>query len=451
MLKFDDLVFGNSVNDFDRIDSGVKARNISPEEPSINIFKVGIGIGIGTGGDFDPTKDIRMIDPDEPSTDDDDNESPAPSEPTSPSTPSTPKTGGGTETPVDNNAGDDKDKNTEDMPIVPEPANPSAPGSTGNSGCEDETAPADDDKKEDETSIPNEPAAPTTSGNNGARKKTPIIENIAPEELDKKENIGNNIIVVESLKTHRKELVDTDAQVAAMMFGGNTALQKGFMRESLVAEECGCEVVNKKAKTWEKIHSLMLEISRDNFQKQKVIVLDPGHGGTSSGAAFGNLVEKDINLSITKKVANKLKDSEYDVVLTRVFDNSVDLKTRYTLANDLDTDLFVSIHTNSINPFKSGMSIIVPKKNPQNFAGMMAAKKIMKYAVETHLPIYTDQKAIKTDDRGLAVLNGCNKTSALVEVAYIYSDRKLLDTQEGLDSIASAIANGIIEYFGDNK
>ena len=292
MLKFDDLVFGNSVNDFNRIDSGVKATSISPEEPSMSIFKV--GIGTGTGGDFDPTKDIGIIDPDEPSTDDDDNETPAPSEPTSPSTPSTPKTGGGTETPVDNNAGDDKDKNTEDMPIVPEPANPSAPGSTGNSGGEDETAPADDDKKKDETTIPNEPA---TSGNNGTRKKTPIIENIAPEELDKKENIGNNVIVVESLKTHSKKLVDTDAQVAAMMFGGNTALQKGFMRESLVPEN---ELVAKTDET---------TVVAPVYFKQTIFTTDKGFGEKfADHACFATSILNELSEEYTITTGKKLTE-----------------------------------------------------------------------------------------------------------------------------------------------
>jgi N-acetylmuramoyl-L-alanine amidase len=79
------------------------------------------------------------------------------------------------------------------------------------------------------------------------------------------------------------------------------------------------------------------------------IVLDPGHGGKDPGAiGAGGIAEKDIVLSIAKKLAAKLrKDLRVDVVLTRKDDRFVALEDRTALANAENADLFISLHMNA--------------------------------------------------------------------------------------------------------
>jgi N-acetylmuramoyl-L-alanine amidase len=79
------------------------------------------------------------------------------------------------------------------------------------------------------------------------------------------------------------------------------------------------------------------------------IVLDPGHGGKDPGAiGAGGIAEKDIVLSIAKKLAAKLrKDLRVDVVLTRKDDRFVALEDRTALANAENADLFISLHVNA--------------------------------------------------------------------------------------------------------
>jgi N-acetylmuramoyl-L-alanine amidase len=79
------------------------------------------------------------------------------------------------------------------------------------------------------------------------------------------------------------------------------------------------------------------------------IVLDPGHGGKDPGAiGAGGIAEKDIVLSIAKKLAAKLKkDLRVDVVLTRKDDRFVALEDRTALANGENADLFISLHMNA--------------------------------------------------------------------------------------------------------
>jgi N-acetylmuramoyl-L-alanine amidase len=79
------------------------------------------------------------------------------------------------------------------------------------------------------------------------------------------------------------------------------------------------------------------------------IVLDPGHGGSDPGATgVGGILEKDIVLSVAKKLARKLKaDMGIEVVLTRTDDRFVPLEARTAIANAENADLFISLHTNA--------------------------------------------------------------------------------------------------------
>jgi N-acetylmuramoyl-L-alanine amidase len=79
------------------------------------------------------------------------------------------------------------------------------------------------------------------------------------------------------------------------------------------------------------------------------IVIDPGHGGKDPGAVgVGGIMEKDLVLSIAKKLALKLKNEMgIQVVLTRNDDRFVALEDRTYRANAEDADLFISLHTNA--------------------------------------------------------------------------------------------------------
>lgn len=80
------------------------------------------------------------------------------------------------------------------------------------------------------------------------------------------------------------------------------------------------------------------------------IVIDPGHGGTAPGAiGRSGVMEKQLTLDISKRLAENLRRSGFDVVLTREDDDSIDLERRPLMATELEADLFVSVHINSSN------------------------------------------------------------------------------------------------------
>lgn len=88
----------------------------------------------------------------------------------------------------------------------------------------------------------------------------------------------------------------------------------------------------------------------------QTILIDPGHGGEDCGAKSflkragkprEKICEKDVALSIAKKIQKNLADTSYQVFLTRSIDREVSLEERARLADVLKADLFISVHINA--------------------------------------------------------------------------------------------------------
>lgn len=81
----------------------------------------------------------------------------------------------------------------------------------------------------------------------------------------------------------------------------------------------------------------------------RVVVLDPGHGGSNAGAkgAVTGAYEKALTLELAKRVASRLHHRRIDARLTRTDDRTLTLRQRVDHANELAAELFVSIHANA--------------------------------------------------------------------------------------------------------
>lgn len=99
-------------------------------------------------------------------------------------------------------------------------------------------------------------------------------------------------------------------------------------------------------------------------RNEKLIVLDPGHGGWSSGAvpkdsngtALTQYKESVLNMQISQKLKAKLINAGYSVVMTREDDSYLSLDERAQVANNLYADIFISIHHDSLTKASSGTS-----------------------------------------------------------------------------------------------
>lgn len=185
-------------------------------------------------------------------------------------------------------------------------------------------------------------------------------------------------------------------------------------------------------------------------KKSKLIVLDPGHGGTEPGALGqldGNVViqEKELNLKISNKVLKILKDKGYNVIATRTTDTYVGLSTRAEIANSSNADLFVSIHNNSSETSEAQGTLTMyayddPKEN-QNISGKTIAAIMQKELV----------KGTGGYDRGLlknpqiVVIRKTKMPAILTECLFLSNSQDLSELlkESRLDSIAGHIAQGI--------
>jgi N-acetylmuramoyl-L-alanine amidase len=107
------------------------------------------------------------------------------------------------------------------------------------------------------------------------------------------------------------------------------------------------------------------------------IVVDAGHGGHDPGAIGPSRVrEKDVTLSIARRLAKKLRASGFEVVLTRSGDRYLALEERTAIANAARADLFVSVHANA-HPrrVRSGVETYYLNVTDDRYARRLAARE----------------------------------------------------------------------------
>ncbi|EQB86359.1 N-acetylmuramoyl-L-alanine amidase [Clostridium sp. BL8] len=171
------------------------------------------------------------------------------------------------------------------------------------------------------------------------------------------------------------------------------------------------------------------------------VFIDPGHGGSDPGAIGNGLNEKDVVLSISKKVGNILTLNGISVAYSRTSDNYVGLENRAQQANNWGASLFVSVHANSFSGSARGTECYT---YPNTDAKNIELSRNVAGAVSNSLGI--PNRGHKTAD--FAVLRLTNMPAILVETAFISdsSDASLLRNNQ--DAFAAAIANQILKYFG---
>lgn len=88
---------------------------------------------------------------------------------------------------------------------------------------------------------------------------------------------------------------------------------------------------------------------------KKVVYIDPGHGGTDTGAVYKGLAEKSLNLSIALYLKTELDATgKYTVILSRTSDKTLSLAARTSDANAKNVDIFVSLHHNAMGGTSAG-------------------------------------------------------------------------------------------------
>lgn len=195
--------------------------------------------------------------------------------------------------------------------------------------------------------------------------------------------------------------------------------------------------------------------------KEKIIVVDPGHGTNGDPGAVGRSYgtkEADIALAISKFLKEELESFEspsFKVVMTREDDNGLSLSGRVALARTHRADLFVSIHLNSFSKESAeGNEVIYHGRSK---IGPVVAKHIMDRlaTMEGHKNrgIKSDLQLAPPSNRnpkgGFVVLRDTPMPAVLVECEFISNPKmeEKLRTEDFQKQYASLIAQGIVDYY----
>ena len=230
---------------------------------------------------------------------------------------------------------------------------------------------------------------------------------------------------------------------------------------------------------------------RQAFTPLRTIVVDAGHGGHDSGAVGpGGLMEKELVLDVSRRVAKLLEDKlDVKVKLSRDTDTFVALRDRTTFANKERADLFVSIHANAHRVVASeGVEVyflsseatdsaarqaaatensVVQMEKPANGRGNGSRADIVKsilwdlaqsgYQAESsrlaETVLDTMTQTLKIPNRGVKqagfyVLGGAAMPAILVEIGFVTNpkEEKRLKESRYRDEIARAIVSGLADY-----
>lgn len=182
----------------------------------------------------------------------------------------------------------------------------------------------------------------------------------------------------------------------------------------------------------------------------KTIVIDAGHGGTAPGAISVNgTKEKDINLQVSLKLESILRSLGYNVVMTRSGDQTLGLYERSDLANNLNADIFVSIHSNShTNRDIAGLQVLycpLYDSNKKSQDQYPLAKSIMDAVLASTGA--ADKGIIPRKD--LVVVRETKMPAVLVEVGFLSNaaEEKLITNDSYQNKIVEGIVTGIQNYF----
>ncbi len=214
------------------------------------------------------------------------------------------------------------------------------------------------------------------------------------------------------------------------------------------------------------------------------IVLDPGHGGKDPGAiGIGGISEKEIVLSIAKKLAVKLRrELGVQVVLTREDDRYVALENRTAVANAEDADLFISLHMNaSPNGEAKGIETYYLDNTTDEAALRLAARengtsqknvsdlqfilsdmtqnmkledsitlahRLQGSMVGGMTKVLGDVKDLGVKKALFYVLVGARMPSVLVEMSFITNakEARVMRQERGQDAMVAALMQGIQKY-----
>jgi len=187
----------------------------------------------------------------------------------------------------------------------------------------------------------------------------------------------------------------------------------------------------------------------------KVIVIDPGHGGFDSGAVSPSGIREDeLNLKVALKLKNYLTGHKANVVLTRETNSSLasnkseDMRKRVEIIRNSNPDIVISIHMNkfSQSQYFGAQTFYMEGSEEGKRLAQCIQSKLLENLIEGN------NRQIKAANN-LLILKAGNAPSVIVECGFLSNPKEesLLITDNYQEKIAWSVFCGIIDYFANKE
>ena len=209
--------------------------------------------------------------------------------------------------------------------------------------------------------------------------------------------------------------------------------------------------------------SLPMPSANVSVKSNLTIVIDAGHGGEDGGAEGNELVEKELNLDISKRLASLLRNAGINVVMTREDDillydvNSdyegkkkyQDVRRRLEIAQSQENPILVSIHMNYFAQTQySGLQVWYSKND--------AHSRILANLVQSNVKLSLQPKNkrnIKEATSAIFLLHNATFPAVLIECGFLSNpdEARALDDENYRQELAKAIFQAIMTYISQNN
>lgn len=200
-----------------------------------------------------------------------------------------------------------------------------------------------------------------------------------------------------------------------------------------------------------------------SYSTSKIIILDAGHGGFDGGAvADDGTIEKDINLSVTKRLKELFLLGGFEVVMIREDDVGLDsnsdesigkrkvsdMKKRLELVNANEEAVFISIHQNN---FSSGSARGAQVFYSSNSSESEALAYNIQRSFEQRLQ-KENKRNIKKADKNIYLLYNAKIPALIVECGFLSNSQELalLKSEEYQKKLAFTIYCGYLDYLSED-
>ncbi|MED3828635.1 N-acetylmuramoyl-L-alanine amidase [Priestia megaterium] len=180
--------------------------------------------------------------------------------------------------------------------------------------------------------------------------------------------------------------------------------------------------------------------------KDKIIVVDAGHGGYDPGTSGKSSIEKNLALTTAKLVASRLANSGANVFMTRSNDTFISLSGRVNVSEAKHADAFISIHYNaSTSSSANGIASF--------YYSEAKDKELAKYIQESMAENAPSMKDMGVRFGDYYVTRENNQRAVLLELGFLSNahDEQIVSSNAYQQQISTGIYQGIARYFAANK